>query len=66
MSVSSPCEICLQREVRHTCNRCAQLVCSRHFDTQAGFCIECVAETGSGKDHLPPEKMPDGVDTYQS
>lgn len=64
MSVSSPCEICQSRDVQHTCDRCAQLVCGKHFDTSVGFCIECAAElSGEGPPHREPG--PDGVDTYR-
>lgn len=67
MSVSGPCEICTTREVNHTCNRCAQLICDRHFDEDTGYCVECAAEVGNGRDdNIPSEEdMPDGVDTYE-
>jgi len=67
MSISGPCEICNSAEVEHTCNRCAKLVCDRHFDEDTGYCVECAAEVGKRKDENIPEEedMPDGVDTYE-
>lgn len=66
MSVSSACEICATGDVNHTCGRCAQLVCSEHYDTETGYCVECVAEVGRGGGQTPDrEDMPDGVDTYR-
>lgn len=67
MSVSSPCEICGRADVRHTCDRCGQLVCNQHFDDEVGFCIECAADVGADPERIPDdEDMPDGVDTYRS
>lgn len=66
MSVSSSCEICVTEDVQHTCSRCAQLVCAKHFDEETGLCVECVADVGGGQGRQrQPENMPDGVDTYQ-
>ncbi len=67
MSVSSPCEICQTADVRHTCDRCGQLVCDRHFDDDTGLCVECAADVGRGdREHIPgSDDMPDGVDTYR-
>jgi hypothetical protein len=68
MSVSGLCEICQRPEVDHTCDRCGNLVCDRHFDARREICSECVAQiegvdpddpTGTGDD------TPDGVDTYR-
>lgn len=66
MSVASACEICHTANVEHTCSRCGQLVCDRHFDAELGLCVECAVEVGrpSGEDGVP-ENMPDGVDTYR-
>lgn len=71
MSVSGSCEICVTGEVRHTCTRCAQLVCEEHFDDETGLCVECLSDVGGGtgrgnQRRGPPENMPDGVDTYRS
>ncbi|MFB6083443.1 MAG: hypothetical protein ABEJ94_04280 [Halorientalis sp.] len=68
MSVSGNCEICGVGEVRHTCSRCAQLVCDEHFDEETGLCVECLSEMGGGRGRDPdrqPSDMPDGVDTYR-
>ncbi|PSP82360.1 hypothetical protein BRC83_09565 [Halobacteriales archaeon QS_1_68_17] len=66
MSVSSPCEICAMRSVRHTCTRCGQLVCDRHFDEETGLCVECASDVGRPGDRSPdPGRNPDGVDTYR-
>jgi len=66
MSVSSPCEICGRADVEHTCDRCAKLVCERHYDEDTGFCVECAADVGGGDPTTPdPEDLPDGVDTYR-
>ena len=66
MSVSSPCEICLRRDVQHTCDRCGQLICGEHFDRTLGVCVECVADFGGGPGHTPTEDdQPDGTETYR-
>jgi hypothetical protein len=65
VSVSTPCEICATADVRHTCDRCGRLVCERHFDEETGLCVECAAAVGPGRGRVPPEGMPDGVDTYR-
>lgn len=69
MSVSGICEVCGVGEVRHTCSRCAQLVCDEHFDTETGLCVECLSEVeGARGERQPsrvPDDMPDGVDTYE-
>jgi hypothetical protein len=68
MSVSSPCEICARADVEAACDRCGQLVCSRHYDEETGLCLDCAAEmTDSGDRRQRPnsEDMPDGVDTYR-
>jgi hypothetical protein len=66
MSVSGNCEICVTGEVRHTCSRCAQLVCDEHFDEETGLCVECLSDVGGGRgrERQPPD-APDGVDTYR-
>ena len=69
MSVSSPCEICNRADVEAVCDRCGQLVCSRHYDEKLGLCIECAAEVSNGENdrHIPERgDMPDGVDIYRS
>ena len=66
MSVSGPCEICTVSDVRHTCNRCAMLVCDRHYDDETGYCVECAAEVGRTNNRSDEdEELPDGVDTYR-
>lgn len=66
MSVSGACEICTTGDVNHTCRRCGQLVCDRHFETEVGLCVECSADVGSDPEHVPGEdSLPDGVDTYR-
>jgi hypothetical protein len=61
MSVAGPCEICLTGTVEHTCDRCGNLVCERHFDETSGFCVECSADM-AGDDR---KTQPDPTDTYQ-
>ncbi|AQL43683.1 hypothetical protein BV210_13655 [Halorientalis sp. IM1011] len=66
MSVAGNCEICGTGGVDHTCSRCAQLVCEKHFDEETGLCVECLSEVGGGSDQeRQPQDMPDGVDTYR-
>ncbi|WP_436931595.1 hypothetical protein [Halosimplex halobium] len=68
MSVSGLCEVCQRPDVDHTCDRCGNLVCDRHFDTQLGICSECVAEVEGGDPTDPTgtgDDTPDGVDTYR-
>jgi len=67
MSVSGLCEVCQQPSVEHTCERCGHLVCDRHFDEEAGVCVECASELGrpGGTGGTEPDDLPDGVDTYE-
>ncbi|MFC7194498.1 hypothetical protein ACFQL4_07235 [Halosimplex aquaticum] len=69
MSVSGLCEVCQQPAVDHTCDRCGNLVCDRHFDAELGVCSECVAEIRGGDPSDPTgtsdDDMPDGADTYE-
>jgi len=66
MSVSGLCEICEQRDVAHTCDRCGKLVCERHWDESHGVCVECAVQMGErDPDTLDPDDLPDGVDTYE-
>jgi hypothetical protein len=65
MSVSGPCEICQVGTVDDACDRCGKLVCERHFDEQTGFCVECVAEVGTGHDHpVPTRGTPQSDDVH--
>jgi hypothetical protein len=61
MSVTGLCVICDRPAVEHSCDRCGQLVCNRHWDNQRRICTECSGETGRG----PIDPLPDGVDTAQ-
>lgn len=65
MSVSGLCEICEYPEVEETCERCGRLVCERHFDENAGVCVNCAAELGIGDEPVEPGNLPDDVDTYR-
>ncbi len=67
MSVSGLCEVCQRPDVDHTCDRCGQLVCDRHFDDETGVCMECAAEVGrpDGVRDGDSQDLPDGVDTYR-
>jgi len=68
MSVSGLCEVCQQPAVDHTCDRCGNLVCDRHFDSELGVCSECIVEVRGGDPSDPTDTsddMPDGVDTYE-
>ncbi|WP_229122244.1 hypothetical protein [Halapricum desulfuricans] len=58
MSVSGLCEICGKPDIEHTCNRCGQLVCERHYNAEMGVCVECVSEISGGTER-------DDVDTYR-
>jgi hypothetical protein len=66
MSVSGLCEICGTPGVEHTCDRCGQLVCDRHFDASLGVCVECASEVGQpGDPARSPDTDHDDVDTYR-
>lgn len=70
MSVASTCELCT-RSVEHTCTRCGDLVCDRHYDDRSGFCTRCAGETrpsgGEGESGSTDDSgWSDGVDTYRS
>lgn len=65
MNVSSPCELCGDLAVEHSCDRCGSLVCEDHFSSDTGLCVECQTQVG-GVDQQPSgDDMPDGVDTYR-
>ena len=65
MSVTGLCEICERPDVDHSCDRCGQLVCDRHWDEALGVCVECSADIDSGERQPSPDTLPDGVDTYE-
>jgi len=68
MSLSGLCEVCKQPAVEHSCDRCGNLVCDRHFDAKLQVCDECVAEVGRGDPSQPTgrrDPSPDGIDTYE-
>ncbi|MFC7046593.1 hypothetical protein ACFQH6_15330 [Halobacteriaceae archaeon GCM10025711] len=44
MSVSGLCQICENAPARHSCERCGAVVCDAHFDTAAGYCLDCATE----------------------
>jgi len=66
MSVSGLCERCTH-EVHDSCDRCASLVCYRHYDEASGYCTDCAAEVGLGGRDRPDNDPdgPDGTDTYR-
>lgn len=41
MSVSGLCEICQTARATDRCPRCGTIVCTEHFDSQYGYCLEC-------------------------
>lgn len=53
MSVTGLCQICEAAEAKHDCNRCGKLVCNDHWDRESSLCVECVAETGGGRERTP-------------
>lgn len=65
MSVAGLCEICDRPSVEYTCDRCARLVCERHFDRQTGLCVNCSGEVGGSPGKGEEPAKPDGVDTYR-
>lgn len=67
MSVETLCAICESRTAEHGCDRCGRMVCDVHYDTAAGLCAECLAETGgrpTGEEGSEQDR-PDGVDEYE-
>jgi len=65
MSLSGLCEICQRPTVEHTCDRCGNLVCDRHFEQRLGVCAECGAEMGHPGSPERADDRSDDVDTYQ-
>ena len=66
MSVAGLCEICETTTVADSCDRCGRVVCAEHYDTETGYCTDCLAELGE----RPPggsddRDYPDGVDEYR-
>jgi len=49
MSVSGLCQVCERYEAVDRCERCGALACGRHYEPEAGICVECAAETGAGE-----------------
>jgi hypothetical protein len=44
MSVVGLCGICESAPADHQCPRCGTLVCTTHYDGEAGLCTECARE----------------------
>lgn len=66
MSVSGLCDICGTPGVDHTCDRCGQLVCDRHFEASLGVCTECASEVGRPTDPTRSQDPDhDDVETYR-
>jgi hypothetical protein len=69
MSVAGLCEICETTTVEDNCDRCGRVVCAKHYDTETGYCTDCLSEIGrsptdnGGRHERPP--YPDGVDEYR-
>ena len=68
MSVAGLCEICEGSTVEDSCDRCGRVVCAKHYDTETGYCTDCLSELGGppseGGERNEPDR-PDGVDEYQ-
>jgi hypothetical protein len=66
MSVAGLCEICEASTVTDSCDRCGRVVCGDHYDTETGYCTDCLAELGGAPGEEPRERdSPDGVDEYR-
>ncbi|WP_049985008.1 zinc finger HIT domain-containing protein [Halobellus rufus] len=47
MSVTGLCQICERREAEYACHRCGAAVCSIHFETEQGVCVNCASAEGT-------------------
>jgi hypothetical protein len=65
MSTAGLCQICESDEARHSCDRCGQLVCDRHYEPSRGFCATCARTADPGGPAGPDPDRPEGDDTYQ-
>lgn len=66
MSVGGLCEICEAATVADSCDRCGRVVCGKHYDTETGYCTDCLAELGRTPSEDSGERdYPDGVDEYR-
>ncbi|KAB1190589.1 hypothetical protein GJR96_16675 [Haloferax sp. MBLA0076] len=43
MSIQGICTICEATPAEYQCRRCGALVCTAHYDRDAGLCTECAA-----------------------
>ena len=68
MSVAGLCEICEGSTVEDSCDRCGRVVCAKHYDTETGYCTDCLSELGgqpSGSGERGERDYPDGVDEHR-
>ena len=70
MSVAGLCEICEGSTVEDSCDRCGRVVCAKHYDTETGYCTDCLSElggppSGSGSGERDERDYPDGVDEHR-
>ncbi|PSP95319.1 hypothetical protein BRD07_08320 [Halobacteriales archaeon QS_9_68_42] len=68
MSVAGLCEICEGSTVEDSCDRCGRVVCAKHYDTETGYCTDCLSELGrrpsEGGERNEPDR-PDGVEEHR-
>ena len=66
MSVAGLCEVCEASSVADSCDRCGRVVCAKHYDTETGYCTDCLTDLGGTPDDgAGGRDYPDGVDEYQ-
>jgi len=50
MSITGLCQLCENAEASNQCQRCASLVCDRHYNTEVTVCVECASQSQSGRE----------------
>ncbi|WP_158055845.1 eL43 family ribosomal protein [Halorussus halophilus] len=49
MSVTGLCQICEQREAKHSCPNCGTLACERHWNEETDLCEQCASTIQGGQ-----------------
>lgn len=49
MSVTGLCQVCEQREAKHSCPNCGTLACDQHWDEGTDLCAQCATTIQGGQ-----------------
>ncbi|WP_132059433.1 hypothetical protein [Halorussus amylolyticus] len=62
MSVTGLCQICEQKEAKHSCPNCGTLACDEHWDEGLDLCAQCastVERGGTDEGGVRPDDLDD-------